>query len=83
MENYVLMQKPETFLVVTLDATEADLEGLEAELGGAKKEPLSASFEDLDLPEITKAYGITEEEAKLRNGVINGVLNQIVLKNLR
>lgn len=39
--------------------------------------------QNIDIKAIQKIYNITEDEMKLRNGLINGVLNQIIVRKLR
>jgi len=82
LENYVLMKKTSSFLVIKLDASEKIYSSLETIFGNSE-ENLAKIGADLDLESIKKIYQITEEETLLRNGLINGILNNIIIKKLR
>ena len=76
------MKKTSSFLVVKLDAQESVTSQIDSIMGHSEQN-LNQLGADLDADSIKKIYSITDEETLLRNGLINGILNNIIIKKLR
>lgn len=82
MENYVLTKKTTSFVLLKLDAKDLVTQQINS-IFGHSEQNLNQLGTDLDIESIKKIYQITDEETMLRNGLINGILNNIIIKKLR
>ena len=76
------MKKSSSFIFVVIDLSDEKISEFFSKVEG-EKSSFSESFGEIVVDELKKIYGIRDEEMELRHGLVNGVFNQIVLKNLR
>lgn len=82
IENYLSLKKSKNILVLFIDSNEKKISDFKSQING-EETSFACMIEDLDLEELKRIYEISDEEAKMRNGVKNAVYNSIALKNLR
>lgn len=82
LENYVLMNKTTTFVMIYLDIGASEISKWTG-FTNQSESNIAEMAQNIDIKAIQKIYNITEDEMKLRNGLINGVLNQIIVRKLR
>jgi hypothetical protein len=76
------MNKTNSFIVVYLDLEVSAIKNISRDVF-LNESNIAGMAETIDTDSLQKLYKITDDELKLRNGLLNGILNNIIVKKLK